>query len=266
MKMVRNNILSKAIDSCKSVQDIRSLSDEIRLEDYPEFCKTLQSDERKAVVQLVARLNRKFEAYEKEQQRMLKIFEYEKAALSSGYLLIAGIDEAGRGPLVGPVVAGAVVLDQSVDWTGIDDSKKLSEEKRNYFYDKIIKNALSYGVGIASHDEIDEINILNATKLAMARALENVSADFLLIDAVKLTDIPIEQKSIIKGDSLSASIAAASIIAKVTRDRMLIELHEAYPMYDFKNNKGYGTESHYKAIREFGIIKEHRKSFLKNIL
>ena len=116
------------------------------------------------------------------------------------------------------------------------------------------------------HDEIDEINILNATKLAMARALESVNADYLLIDAVKLTDIPIEQKSIIKGDSLSASIAAASIVAKVTRDRMLLELHEAYPMYDFKNNKGYGTDSHYRAIREFGIIKEHRKSFLKNIL
>ncbi|MDW7660572.1 MAG: ribonuclease HII [Bacillota bacterium] len=250
----------------KSVQDIKKLSEEISVEDYPEFCKALESDERKAVATIIARLHRKYELHKKEQQRMIKIFEYEKAAINSGYVLIAGIDEAGRGPLVGPVVAGAVVLDLSVDWTGIDDSKKLSEEKRNYFYEKIVKHAISYGVGIASHDEIDEINILNATKLAMARALESVNADYLLIDAVKLTDIPIEQKSIIKGDSLSASIAAASIIAKVTRDRMLLELHEAYPMYDFNNNKGYGTDSHYRAIREFGIIKEHRKSFLKNIL
>jgi ribonuclease HII len=259
-------MLLDATQSCNSVQDIKKLSDGIQVEEYPEFCKILESDERKAVRQLITRLTRKFESHEKERLRMRKIFEYEKAAQSKGYLLIAGIDEAGRGRLVGAVVAGAVVLDQSVDWTGIDDSKKLSEEKRNFFYDKIVKHAISYGVGMASHDEIDEINILNATKLAMARALESVSADFLLIDAVKLTDIPIEQISIIKGDSLSASIAAASIIAKVTRDRMLLELHEAYPMYDFKNNKGYGTDSHYKAIREFGIINEHRKSFLKNIL
>ncbi|MBE0450129.1 MAG: ribonuclease HII [Clostridia bacterium] len=259
-------MLLDAIESCNSIQDIKKLSDGISVEEYPKFCKILESDKRKSVGQLIMRLTRKFESHEKELLRMQKIFEYEKSAQSQGYLLIAGIDEAGRGPLVGPVVAGAVVLDQSVDWTGIDDSKKLSEEKRNYFYDKIVKYAISYGVGMASHDEIDEINILNATKLAMSRALENVSADFLLIDAVKLTDIPIEQISIIKGDSLSASIAAASIIAKVTRDRMLLELHEAYPMYDFKNNKGYGTESHYKAIKEFGVINEHRRSFLKNIL
>lgn len=264
--MNKSKIMLDAIQSCSSVQDIKKLSDGIQVGDYPEFCKILESDERKAVGQLIVRLTRKFESHEKERIRMHKIFEYERAAQSKGYLLIAGIDEAGRGPLVGPVVAGAVVLDQNVDWTGIDDSKKLSEEKRNFFYDKIIKHAISYGVGMASHVEIDEINILNATKLAMTRALESVNADFLLIDAVKLTDIPIEQISIIKGDSLSASIAAASIIAKVTRDRMLHELHEAYPMYDFKNNKGYGTESHYKAIREFGIINEHRKSFLKNIL
>lgn len=250
----------------KSIQDIKKLSEEVNVEDYPEFCKALESDGRKSVATIIARMNRKYELHKKEQQRMIKIFEYEKVAMASGHILIAGIDEAGRGPLVGPVVAGAVVLDMSVDWTGIDDSKKLSEEKRNYFYEKIVNHAISYGVGMASHDEIDEINILNATKLAMARALETVNADYLLIDAVKLTDIPIEQKSIIKGDSLSASIAAASIIAKVTRDRMLLELHEAYPMYDFKNNKGYGTDSHYRAIREFGIIKEHRKSFLKNIL
>ncbi len=264
--MSNSKNLLDAIKSCNTIQDIKTLSDRIHVEDYPEFCKILDLDERKAVGQLSKRLYRKFESHEKEQLRMQKIFEYEKEAIANGYILIAGIDEAGRGPLVGPVVAGAVVLDLSVDWTGIDDSKKLSAEKRNFFYDKIVKHAISYGVGIATHDEIDEINILNATKLAMARALESVNTDFLLIDAVKLTDIPIEQKSIIKGDSLSASIAAASILAKVTRDRMLTELHESYPMYDFINNKGYGTDNHYRAIREFGIIKEHRKSFLKNIL
>ncbi len=264
--MNRGKLLSEALETCNSIKDIKRISDELHLEDYPVFCKLLESDERKAVAQLVVRLSRKFEAHEKEQLRMQKIFEYEKIASISGFQRIAGIDEAGRGPLVGPVVAGAVILDMTVDWSGIDDSKKLSEEKRNYFYEKIVKHAISYGVGVASHDEIDEINILNATKLAMSRALETVDADFLLIDAVKLADIPIEQKSIIKGDSLSASIAAASILAKVTRDRMLIELHEAYPMYDFKNNKGYGTESHYKAIREYGTIKQHRKSFLKNII
>lgn len=188
--------------------------------------------------------------------------EFETELYNNGINFIAGIDEVGRGPLVGPVVTAAVILPKAFYDERINDSKKLTEKKRELLYDVIMENAISVGIGISSEDVIDEINILNATKRAMLEAVNNLSVkpEHLLIDAVKLnTDIP--QTSIIKGDAKSESIAAASIIAKVTRDRMMIELDKIHPEYDFKHNKGYGTKKHIEAIRKYGIIKEHRKTF-----
>ena len=188
--------------------------------------------------------------------------EFENELYENGIKYIAGIDEVGRGPLVGPVVTAAVILPRDFYDERIKDSKKLTEKKRELLYDVIMENAVSVGIGISSEDVIDEINILEATKKAMIEAVNNlnVKPEHLLIDAVKL-NIDIPQTSIIKGDAKSESIAAASIVAKVTRDRMMIELDKLHPEYDFKHNKGYGTKKHIEAIEKYGIIKEHRKTF-----
>ncbi|MDD6652633.1 MAG: ribonuclease HII [Clostridium sp.] len=188
--------------------------------------------------------------------------EFENELYNNEINFIAGIDEVGRGPLVGPVVTAAVILPKDFYDERINDSKKLTAKKRELLYDVIMENALSVGIGISSPEVIDEINILNATKKAMIEAINNLSIkpEHLLIDAVKL-DIDIPQTSIIKGDAKSQSIASASIIAKVTRDRMMVELDKKYPMYDFKHNKGYGTKKHIEALYKYGPLKEHRKSF-----
>ena len=188
--------------------------------------------------------------------------EFENELYESGIKYIAGIDEVGRGPLVGPVVTAAVILPKDFYDERINDSKKLTEKKRELLYDVIMENAVSVGIGISSEDVIDDINILEATKKAMIEAVNNLSVkpQHLLIDAVKL-NVDIPQTSIIKGDAKSESIAAASIIAKVTRDRMMIELDKEHPEYDFKHNKGYGTKKHIDAIEKYGILKEHRKTF-----
>ena len=193
---------------------------------------------------------------------MEDLYTYEKELIKQGITLIGGIDEVGRGPLVGPVVAACVILPLNYQLEGLTDSKKLSEKKREQFYEILKKEALSIGVGIVSAEKIDEVNIYEATKLAMQDAIKNcaLKPEYLLIDAMKL-DTSIPSNSIIKGDSKSLSIAAASVIAKVTRDRMLIELDKKYPMYDFKHNKGYPTKKHLEAINQFGIIDLHRKSY-----
>ena len=189
-------------------------------------------------------------------------YYFERKLREEGINYIAGVDEVGRGPLVGPVVAACVVLPEHFNLDGLTDSKKLSEKKREYFYDEIMRQALGVGVGIISEKKIDEVNIYEATKMAMKEAINNCSCkvEHVLIDAMKL-DIDIPTTSIIKGDLKSITISAASVIAKVTRDRMLDELDLKYPMYDFKNNKGYPTKKHLEAIKEYGIIDEHRKSF-----
>ena len=189
--------------------------------------------------------------------------EYEKKLYKEGYKLIAGIDEVGRGPLVGPVVTACVILPINFNLEGLTDSKKLTEKKREAFFDIIMEKAISVGIGIMDEDVIDKVNIYEATKLAMYDAIKksNVKPDFLLIDAMKLEETDIPSLSIIKGDLKSISISAASVIAKVTRDRMMDELHEKYPMYNFKKNKGYPTKEHVQAIEKYGIIKEHRKTF-----
>ena len=187
---------------------------------------------------------------------------YEKKYYNKVYNLIAGVDEVGRGPLVGPVVASAVILPKNYNLEGLTDSKKLSEKKRNYFYEIIKKDALAIGIGVIDSSVIDEINIYEATKLAMKDAISNlkIKPEIVLTDAMKLdTSFPIEP--IIKGDFKSITIAAASVIAKVTRDRMMYELDKEYPYYNFKNNKGYPTKDHVEAIKKYGIIEEHRKSY-----
>lgn len=190
------------------------------------------------------------------------MLEYENELYIQGIKLICGVDEAGRGPLIGPVVAAAVILPVNYFHKDINDSKKLSEKKREELYDIIMKDAISVGVGIVDEKVIDNINIYEATKVAMKEAINNlkIKPEHVLIDAMKL-GIDIPSTSIIKGDALSESIAAASIIAKVTRDRLLIDMDKEYPMYDLKNNKGYGTKKHLEALKEFGPCKYHRKSF-----
>ena len=195
--------------------------------------------------------------------------------MDKGYSLIAGVDEVGRGPLAGPVVAAACIFDRDVDIVGIDDSKKLSEKKREQFFDEIKDKALAYGVGEASCEVIDEINILEATKLAMKRAIDEADKmleskgrdriQIVIFDAVKINDLEKEQMSVIKGDQTYFSVAAASILAKVTRDNLMKEYDKVYPEYGFASNKGYGTKAHYEGIKKAGITEIHRKSFLKNL-
>ena len=201
--------------------------------------------------------------------KSLDNYKYERELINKGITLIAGVDEVGRGPLVGPVVTACVILPINYKLDGLTDSKKISEKNREKYYDIIKKDAISIGIGIIDNNKIDEINIYEATKLAMKEAINNskIKPEHVLIDAMKL-DIDIPTTSIIKGDLLSLSISAASIIAKVTRDRMMIELDKKYPQYNFKNNKGYPTKDHIEAINKFGIIDEHRKSYgpVKNYL
>lgn len=191
-------------------------------------------------------------------------YKYERELREKGLSFIAGVDEVGRGPLVGPVVAACVVLPEKFELDGLTDSKKLSEKKRDYYFDEIKKQALGYGIGIIDEKKIDEVNIYEATKLAMRQAIDNClkmcKIEHVLIDAMPL-ELAIPTTSIIKGDLKSITISAASVIAKVTRDRMLDELDKKFPMYDFKKNKGYPTKKHLEAILEYGIIDEHRRSY-----
>ncbi len=195
-------------------------------------------------------------------------YSYELAAAEKGFGTVCGVDEAGRGPLAGPVYAAAVILPQGLVIEGLNDSKKLSEKKREQLYDEITKNAVSWSVAFATEKEIDEINILQATFLAMKRAVEGLSpkADYVLVDGNRMPPLEAQGETVIKGDSLSMSIAAASILAKVTRDRFMTELAQIYPQYRFDKHKGYGTKLHYELLAEHGVSEVHRKSFLKNIL
>lgn len=192
-------------------------------------------------------------------------FAYEDAAYERGYTAVCGCDEAGRGPLCGPVVAAAVILPRGLVIEGLNDSKKLTAKRREVLYERIVSQALAYGIAEASVEEIDEINILNASMLAMRRATEMlaVKADFAIIDGNHSRGFSIDTLPLVKGDSLSYSVAAASILAKVTRDRMCEELHRAYPMYGIDKHKGYPTREHMQAVREHGPSPIHRKTFLK---
>lgn len=193
---------------------------------------------------------------------MEDLYKYEKELYDQNIKLIGGIDEVGRGPLIGPVVAACVILPKDFKLEGLTDSKKLSEKKRNKFNEIILKEAISVGIGVVEAEEIDKLNIYSATQLAMKKAVDNlkIKPDHILIDAMPL-DLDITTTSIIKGDSKSITIAAASVVAKVYRDSILVELDKKYPMYGLKQNKGYPTQKHLEAIKEYGICKHHRMSF-----
>ena len=194
------------------------------------------------------------------------MFDYEQQWTAQGFTKLAGMDEVGRGPLAGPVYAAAVILPRDLEIPGLTDSKKLSDKKRRELFPIIQEQAVAFGIGVASEKEIDEINILQATFLAMKRALEKLSVrpDLALIDGNRETDFGVPAKTVVKGDSLSASIAAASILAKVSRDDYMMELAQKYPQYGFDIHKGYGTKAHYQALREFGPSEVHRMTFLKS--
>lgn len=195
-------------------------------------------------------------------------FSYENIARQKGYKFICGVDEAGRGPLAGPVCAAAVILPPDCIIDGLNDSKKISEKKREMLFEQIIQKAVSYSVAYGTLEEIEKYNILEATYLAMNRAIDGLSqkADFALIDGNRIPkNIKIPCETVVKGDSKSCSVAAASILAKVTRDRLMLEYDKKYPQYNFAKHKGYGTKAHYEAIKEYGVCEMHRLSFLKNV-
>ena len=215
---------------------------------------------------------KKCEREAREAERFSRMMEQEERLKKGGVRFIGGMDEVGRGPLAGPVVAACVVLPEDFYLPGVDDSKKLSEKKRESLCEVILEKALSCGIGIVDNEQIDRINILEATREAMVLAYESARDQMeepiqhLLIDALTLDRIPIPQTGIIKGDSTSISIASASIVAKVTRDRMMMDYHRQYPHYAFDRNKGYGTELHYKGLKEKGFCQIHRKTFIKQFL
>lgn len=195
-------------------------------------------------------------------------FSYEQEAHNNGYAVVCGVDEAGRGPLAGPVFAAAVILPENYSHEILNDSKKLSEKKRDLVYDDIIRDAVCYSVGIATEKEIDDINILNATFLAMKRAVDGLSIkpDLAYIDGNQYPKTGVKEVTIVKGDSKCMSVAAASIIAKVSRDRYMLKVAEQYPEYEFTKHKGYGTKLHYEMIEKYGVSPVHRRTFLKKIL
>ena len=195
----------------------------------------------------------------------MTMWEIEEEAFAEGYTVICGVDEAGRGPLAGPVCAAAVILPRGHQIPGLNDSKKLTDKKRRELFPLIKEQAIAYGIGLASHEEIDEINILQATYLAMERAIAQLEgkADLALIDGNRAKDFGMAVRTVVKGDSLSANIAAASVLAKVTRDDMMVEMAKEFPGYGFEVHKGYGTKAHYEALRNMGPCAIHRMTFLK---
>lgn len=249
-----------------AISEIKSEYNNCKPDDLPAFIDKYSSDTRAGVVSLCKKADKAIEDLKREIARTDVMLTYEKQYNVYGY--ICGIDEVGRGPLAGPVVAGAVILPKDEPILYLNDSKKLTEKKREELYDIIMEKAVATGIGEVSWEVIDEINILNATYEAMRMAIRNLSVtpDILLNDAVTIPKVEIKQIPIIKGDAKSASIAAASIIAKVTRDRMMVEYDKIYPGYGFAGNKGYGSEEHIKALKTLGPTPIHRRSFIKNFV
>ena len=232
----------------------------------PSFIMAYESDERSGVIKLVEQAKKRLQKLEEERKRIWKLQEYERKY--GQYTYICGIDEVGRGPLAGPVVAGAVILPKDCDILYINDSKKLTAVKREELYDEIMEKAVAAGIGMVSPQRIDEINILQATYEAMRQAIAQLSPqpDLLLNDAVTIPKVTMPQVPIIKGDAKSISIGAASIIAKVTRDRMMVYYDSIYPEYGFASNKGYGSAEHIAALKKYGPTPIHRRTFIKNFV
>lgn len=249
----------------KSIQEIREAFKKASQTEIQELIENYAQDERKGVQAAVAQAQKKVDALEREKKRIDAMKSFERKYEHLGY--VCGIDEVGRGPFAGPVVAGAVILPKDCDILYINDSKKLSEKKREELYGEIMEKAIAVQVGYASPARIDEINILQATYEAMREAVSKltITPQVLLNDAVTIPGITIPQVPIIKGDAKSVSIAAASIVAKVTRDRLMREYDKIMPEYGFASNKGYGSEEHIEALRKYGATPIHRKSFIKNV-
>lgn len=250
----------------KSISDIRKEFEQADAQKLRLLYEVYAEDTRAGVVSLLSKYKKQEEKLEAEKRRMDDMFIYERKYADFAY--ICGIDEVGRGPLAGPVVAGAVILPKDCHILYLNDSKKLSEKMREELYDVIMEKAIATGIGIVGPARIDEINILQATYEAMRIAIGNlrVAPDLLLNDAVTIPEVNIRQVPIIKGDAKSASIAAASIIAKVTRDRLMVQYDEVLPGYGFAGNKGYGSQKHIQALKNLGATPIHRKSFIKNFI
>ena len=250
----------------QKIQEIKNIFQAATVNELPAFLAVYQDDRRPGVAALVKRAQKMISDYERENARTEKMKEYEKRYDSFSY--ICGIDEVGRGPLAGPVVAGAVILPKDCDILYLNDSKQLSEKKREELYAVIMEKAIATGLGFVAPQRIDEINILQATYEAMREAVSklNPQPDLLLNDAVTIPGILVKQVPIIKGDAKSISIAAASIIAKVTRDRLMVDYDTVYPEYGFASNKGYGAKAHLEALKKYGPTPIHRQSFIKNLI
>lgn len=250
----------------KNINEIKKEFQAAELNLLPAFIEEYKNDDRAGVVSLCQKANKKLQDLEKEKERTKKLWEYENTY--SSYANICGIDEVGRGPLAGPVVAGAVILPKDCDILYINDSKKLTAQKREELYHVIMEKAVAVGIGIISPQRIDEINILQATYEAMRQAIQKmeVSPDILLNDAVTIPHVDIKQVPIIKGDAKSISIGAASIVAKVTRDKMMEEYDKLMPEYGFASHKGYGSAMHIEAIKQYGPSPIHRASFIHNFV
>lgn len=249
-----------------SLTEIKKILADCPVEKLPETAGLFKEDERASVIKEVEKAFSRYKKYQDELARTYAISEYERKY--SDYTYICGIDEVGRGPLAGPVVAGAVILPKDCDILYINDSKKLSEKKREELYDIIMEKAVATGIGYASVERIDEINILQATFEAMREAISKlaVSPDILLNDAVTIPQVPFKQVPIIKGDAKSISIGAASIIAKVARDRLMVDYDTVFPEYGFASNKGYGSAQHIEAIKKYGPCPIHRRTFIGNFI
>ncbi len=248
---------------------MREIREKLQAADHerlPDLFQLYGQDSRSSIRQEVEKAKKRLAAYEKELERIEELKRYEKEYAAYGS--ICGIDEAGRGPLAGPVVAGAVILPQNCDILYINDSKKLSEKKREELYDIIMEKAEAVGIGYSTPERIDEINILQATYEAMREAISklSVSPDLLLNDAVTIPEVSIKQVPIIKGDAKSISIGAASIIAKVTRDRLMVQYDSVFPEYGFASNKGYGAQIHIEALKKYGPCPIHRKTFITHFV
>lgn len=248
------------------IQEIKEQFKSCPTDSLPQLIEIYGHDERSGIKAEIARAVKRLEAVEKEKERMFTMFRFEREYAYAGYL--CGIDEVGRGPLAGPVVAGAVILPKDCSILYLNDSKQLSAQKREELYEVIMKEAVAAGIGCVSPERIDEINILQATYEAMRKAVGclSVQPDLLLNDAVTIPGIRCRQVPIIKGDAKSASIAAASIIAKVTRDRMMVQYDSIFPGYGFAANKGYGAAAHIDALKRLGPTPIHRRSFIKNFM
>ncbi len=250
-----------------SVQEIKTILQHAAYEELPDHIRQFQADERAGVIREVARAQKRLDQWHAEKQRIEKMKEYEYQYWKD-YDFICGIDEVGRGPLAGPVMAAAVIFPKDVNLLYLNDSKQLSEKKREELYEEIKAAAVAYAVGIADVETIDRINILQADYVAMRQAVSRLSTEpqLLLNDAVTIPSLNLPQVPIIKGDTKSISIAAASILAKVERDRLMCMYDEIYPQYGFARNKGYGSAEHIEAIRTYGPCEIHRRTFIKSIV